>query len=139
WDDPRLAGALSLAVRLTPDWEGLSLMAIYPAPRAREVRGQQRYFAYDLMTRGGTRIVWGAAPDDPAAGEDTFAEKLARLKQCVAQYAALQWTEWPESVDVRHGTIVTPRTAKKLPGESSADDPIIADKPPAADDAPVVK
>jgi hypothetical protein len=126
WDDPRVAGAIDLAVRMADEWDALSLVEISPSARP-EVQGDRRYFVYDMVTRGGTRIVWGAPPVEGVPGEDEFAVKLGRLKQCVSQYAALDWTQWPAIVDVRRGTAVTPRTAKK--SAEGADDPVIAEKP----------
>ncbi len=136
WDDPRVAGALDLAVRLADEWESLSLVEISPSARP-EVLGDRRFFVYDLVTRGRTRIVWGAPPRDGVPGEDEFAVKLDRLKQCVSQYATLDWTDWPAIVDVRRGIAVTPRTAKKPP--DAAADPVVAEKIDEPDDEPVVK
>ena len=137
WDDPRVPGAVDLAVRLADEWEPLSLAEIVPSARP-EVQGERNYYLYDLVTRGGTRIVWGAAPHDGVPGEADFAVKLGRLKQCVAQYAALDWTDWPETVDIRRGIAVTPRTAKK-PKASTGADPVIAEKQPDGDAEAVVK
>jgi hypothetical protein len=109
------------------------------SPSARpEIQGDRRYFVYDLVTRGGTRIVWGAPPRERVPGEDDFAAKLGRLKQCIAQYATLDWTEWPALVDVRRGLAVTPRTAKK-PAAASETAPIVAEKAESSPNEPVVK
>lgn len=112
WDDPRVAGGVEIAARLAPEWESLHLHEIAPSARA-EIQGDHRYFVYDLVTRGGTRIVWGAAPQDHVPGEAEFGVKLDRLKQCVAQYATLDWVDWPAVVDVRRGIAITPRTVEK--------------------------
>jgi hypothetical protein len=126
WDDPRVAGAIDLAVRMADDWDALSLVEISPSARP-EIQPDRRYFVYDMVTRGGTRIVWGAPPMEGVPGEDDFAVKLGRLKQCVAQYATLDWTQWPAIVDVRRGTAVTPRTAKK--SAAGAEEPVVAERP----------
>lgn len=133
WDDPRVAGAIDLAVRMSDDWDALSLVEISPSARP-EIQPDRRYFVYDMVTRGGTRIVWGAPPMEGVPGEDDFAVKLGRLKQCVAQYAALDWTQWPAIVDVRRGTAVTPRTAKK--SAQGLEDPVVAEKPEVVAEKP---
>jgi hypothetical protein len=136
WDDARVAGAIDLSVRLADVWESLNLANIVPSAWP-EVQGDQKYFTYVLVNRGGTLIEWGAPPQTTVAGEADFATKLQWLKQCTSQYAALEWPEWPERINIRRGIVVTPRTAKK-PAESAAD-PVVAGKPdePAAE--PVVK
>jgi hypothetical protein len=126
WDDPRVAGAVDLAVQLASDWESLNLVEIIPSVRPK-MQEDVRYYAYDLATRERTRIVWGAAPRDNVPGESPFAEKLARLKQCVAQYAAVDWPQWPEVIDIRQGAIVTPREAKRR-SRPKADEPFVARK-----------
>ncbi|HYO25589.1 MAG TPA: hypothetical protein VEQ85_11655 [Lacipirellulaceae bacterium] len=133
WDDPRVAGAVDLAARLAGDWESLGLKDIIPSARP-EVLGDRTYFVYDLMTRGGTRVVWGAPPREGVPGEAEFAVKLARLKQCVAQYAALDWTDWPAVVDIRRGIEITPRTAKKPPAPGTG--PVVAEKPQVVAEKP---
>jgi hypothetical protein len=139
WDDPRVAGAVDLAVHLANEWESLKLVEIIPSARPK-LQDEYRYYTYDLATRERTRIVWGAAPRDGIPGESPFAEKLSRLKQCVAQYAAVDWPDWPEVIDVRQGAHVTPREAKRRP-ERQVGEPIVATNPIGGDsDAePVVK
>lgn len=126
WDDPRVAGAVDLAVHLAADWESLNLVEIVPSARPTS-KGDRRYYTFDFATRERTRIVWGAAPRDAAPDESPFAEKLARLKQCVAQYAAVDWPQWPEVIDVRQGAIVTPREARRR-ATPQAGEPIVARK-----------
>ncbi|QDS98644.1 cell division protein FtsQ/DivIB [Adhaeretor mobilis] len=118
WDDPRVAGAVDLAERLTADWERLYLSEILPSPRP-EINGPRQYFLYDLITRGGTRIVWGAAPRDNPPGESDFQEKLQRLNRCVRRTGPLDSVRGPKIVDVRNGERIVARTAKK---EKSSED-----------------
>jgi hypothetical protein len=138
WDDPRVAGAVDLAVSLAAEWESLNLWSIVPSARP-EVSVDRNYFVYDLVNRGGTRIEWGPAPQANVPGEADFAAKLALLKQCMTKYADLDWLDWPERINLRRGGEATPRTAKKPP--QIADDPVVATKPGevVADDEPVVK
>jgi len=112
WADPRVLGAVELAVQLEPVWKSLHLVDILPSARA-EIRNQRRYFLFDLITRTGTRIVWGAAPGTAPPGEDKFAVKLDRLNICNQQYGPLDSLHGPAVVDVRKALAITPRTAKK--------------------------
>lgn len=112
WDDPRVPGAVDLAMRLAEEWETLHLFEIVPSARP-EVQGDRRYFIYDLRSGGGTQIVWGAPPLENLPGEDDFTVKLQRLKQCAQQYGPLDTVKSPAVIDVRRGVAVTPRTVKK--------------------------
>jgi len=124
WPDPRVVGAAELADRLREQWEPLCLVDILPSARP-EIRDGSRFFVYDLITRGGTRVVWGAAPGSAPPKEDPFDAKLMRLQGCVEKHGPLDSVRGPAIVDVRSDLAITPRTVKK---------------PPAADeDAPVVK
>jgi hypothetical protein len=136
WDDPRVAGAVELAVRLADVWEALNLTTIVPSALVK-VQGDHSYFAYDLVNRGGTRIAWGPAPQAAPPGEDDFGAKLTRLKQCVAQYSGVEYVDWPEAINIRSSQIeITPREAKKRP---AGEEPIVAKKPDDTTDDAVVK
>ncbi len=112
WSDPRVLGAAELAERLAPDWESLHLVDILPSARP-EIRERYRYYIFDLITRGGTRVVWGAAPSAAPPSEDEFAAKVGRLKDFSQQNGLLDSVTGPKIVDVRRGLAITPRSAKK--------------------------
>ncbi|MEM6329623.1 MAG: hypothetical protein AAF790_05175 [Planctomycetota bacterium] len=129
WRDTRVQGAVTLATHFGEDWRGLFLTDIVPR-RSPEVFGDLRYPVFDLVTRGGTRIVWGAAPNAAPPGEHPFAAKLARLKRHVAQHGPLDSAslQTPEVLDIRTSLTATarqamtknPRTADAASGASSA-------------------
>lgn len=112
WADQRVLGAAELAEQLAQVWESLHLVDILPSARP-EIRAGQRYFVFDLITRGGTRIVWGAAPGTAPPDEDKLSAKLKRLHSCDQQYGPLDSVRGPAVVDVRKELAITPRTAKK--------------------------
>lgn len=112
WPDPRVIGAAELAYALRDEWEPLCLVDILPSARP-EIQDESRYFVYDLVTRGGTRIVWGAVESSGPSGEDGFQKKLDRLRACVAEHGPFDSVRGPAVVDVRHETAITPRTVKK--------------------------
>ncbi|RIK87270.1 MAG: hypothetical protein DCC67_01960 [Planctomycetota bacterium] len=118
WEDGRVAGAVALAERLGDLWEPLHLVEIVPSAR-QEVLGNRQYFVYEIVTRGGTRIIWGAAPDEQVPGEASFTAKLQRLKTCVEKYGPLDTVKAPGAVNVRSELLVTPRMVKK-PAEAAA-------------------
>ena len=112
WPDARVIGAARLAQQLRSEWDSLHLVDILPSARP-EIRGDHRYFVYELVTKGGTRVVWGAAPDASPPGEHSFEAKLTRLKSCVEQHGPLNSVRSPAVVDVRIELAITPRTVKK--------------------------
>jgi hypothetical protein len=133
WDNPRVTGAVDLAVRLADYWEQLFLVDILPSTRP-EILDEHRFFVYDLMTRGGTRVVWGAAPGLSPPGEADFGTKLERLKRCVTEHGPLDTVQSPAIVDVRNQLTVTPRTVKKIDGPRT-----VKKEEPIGEDTPVVK
>jgi hypothetical protein len=133
WEDPRLQGAVEIVASLGEHWEALHLESI--TPRARPVmRDELQFFVYDLVTRGGTQIIWGASPHARAPGEAKFVDKLQRLQKCVEEYGPLDSVKAPGRVDVRGELHVEPRMVKK-PG------PLVAQQPeePAESETTVVK
>lgn len=112
WPDPRVVGGAQLAEQLHEVWEELHLVDILPSARP-EIRDDHRYFVYDLITRGGTRVVWGAAPSAAPPDEPDFAAKLTRLRECVKKHGPLNSVHSPAVVDVRRELAITPRTVKK--------------------------
>lgn len=124
WEDGRVLGALEIIGYLTDAWESLHLETITPRARP-EIRDERQFFVYDIVTRGGTRIIWGASPHAGVPGESPFAVKLDRLKSCVQQYGPLDSVKAPGMVDVRGELHVEPRMVKQPEG--------------AGDDATVVK
>jgi hypothetical protein len=133
WDNPRVTGAVDLAVRLAEYWERLFLVDILPSTRP-EILEEHRFFVYDLMTRGGTRVVWGAAPGLSPPGEADFATKLERLKRCVTEHGPLDTVQSPAIVDVRNQLTVTPRTVKKIDGPRT-----VKKEEPVGGTTPIVK
>jgi hypothetical protein len=133
WENPRVQGAVDLAVRLTDVWEDLHLVDIMPSTRP-EILDEHRFFVYDLITRGGTRVVWGAAPSMSPPGEAEFAAKLERLRRYVTEHGPLNGVESPEIVDVRNQLTVKPRMDKKTTGPRT-----VKKEDPVKEDTPIVK
>ena len=112
WTDPQVTGALLLVCRLHQDWARLSLANVTPSVRP-EIRGDQQFYHYELLTIGGTHIVWGAAPHVIAPDEPAFDVKLARLKQFVTAHGVeLNSEKSPQVIDLRYGLDTKRRIAK---------------------------
>lgn len=113
WSDPRVAGAVQLVTALGDAWTRLYLVDVNPS-ESPEVTKQSRFYVYDLVTTGGTRIVWGAAPGQEPPGEAKFAEKLKQLKEFVTLNGPLNSMYTPKTINLRQGLAVEQRTVKQL-------------------------
>jgi hypothetical protein len=113
WRDERVTGGAKLAAALTDVWQQLRLVGIVPSSGL-ESHGGEKFYTFEIITSGGTRIVWGAAPGQEAlAGESTGDVKRQRLLDFAAQNGRLDSIDGPALVDVRSELIVTPRTARR--------------------------
>lgn len=113
WSDPRVIHAAELASRLADVWGQLRLVEIIPSLHA-QVRGDSEFYTFDIITSGGTRIVWGAAPGREAdAAESPFDVKRQRLLEYATNHGKLDSIDGPASVDVRSELVVLPRTAQR--------------------------
>jgi hypothetical protein len=113
WADERVTSAATLAARLADIWNQLRLVEIVPSMHA-QVRGEESYYAFEIVTSGGTRIVWGAAPGrEQDAAESPFDAKRKRLLDYAAGPGQLDSIDGPAAVDVRSELVVVPRTARR--------------------------
>ena len=55
-----------------------------------------------LLSRGGTRVVWGRPPDTDHPGEIPASEKIARLQDYVRRFGSLEAPAGPYELDIRH-------------------------------------
>ena len=128
WRDSRLQGAVALVAALGEKWPQLELVEVVP-DRQPDIRGDLRFPVYELVTNWRTRIVWGAAPNVTPPGEASFAVKLARLENYLAQNGKFHQATGlaPEMLNVRDERIdVKHRTAKKKNKQTSGEDkPIV--------------
>jgi len=113
WADQRVTSAAMLAARLADIWSQLRLVEIIPSMHA-QIRGEESFYAFDIVTSGGTRIVWGAAPGrEQDAAESPFDVKRKRLLDYASGPGQLDSIDGPATVDVRSELIVMPRTARR--------------------------
>jgi hypothetical protein len=116
FEGPSMAGALELIAFFSDQWEALSFWTVAPLEQP-EAHGKQKYILYDVLTSGGTRVHWGAAPGASPADESSAQQKLARLKDYLeANQVDLKSIDSPALIDVRRDLQVRPRMAA-LPTE----------------------
>jgi hypothetical protein len=113
WNDARVLGGAKLAVQLADVWQKLQLVEII-ANLQPVTRDERQLYRYELITTGGTRILWGTTPgEESATGESPFNLKRQRLIDYANKQGKLESIEGPASLDVRSNLIVTPRTARQ--------------------------
>jgi hypothetical protein len=116
WNDPRVVGGAKLAASLADVWQQLRLVEILAAIRP-SAADQQEVYDFEIITSGGTRIVWGVAPgQESSSGESAFDQKRKRLLDYTAQHGQLESIDGPAAIDVRSDLVITPRTARRKPG-----------------------
>lgn len=109
WGDPVVTGAASLAEFLGPRWQTLELAAIEVAPETAVPRdGDEPRF--DLVTRGGSRILWGRAPGSQHPGELAASQKLGRLEKYLAEFGSFERPRGPYEIDIRHWQEISRRS-----------------------------
>ena len=119
WPDERVTNAAALAAKLADVWSQLRLVEIVPSLHV-QVRGDASFYAFEIITSGGTRILWGAAPGrEQEAAESPFDTKRKRLLDYAASHGQLDSIDGPASVDVRSELVVVPRTARRTTKTSS--------------------
>jgi hypothetical protein len=111
WPDERVLGGAEIAAALRDVWHEMELHHIQPTITSAD--GGSSGPDYDIITRHGTRIVWGPAPGADDASRTAAAEKVARLKHFFADRGTLEGARGSQDLDLRNGAEVrvTPHTA----------------------------
>jgi hypothetical protein len=114
WNDPCVVGGAVLAAALADVWQQLQLVEIMAAVPPSKSRDESSMYTFEIVTKGGMRIVWGVAPgQETTAGESTMDQKRRRLLEYAADHGDLDGIEGPATIDIRHQLVVTPRTARR--------------------------
>jgi hypothetical protein len=93
----------------------LGLVKILASPQSTS-HEEKPLYSFEIVTTGGTRIIWGATPgQESSLGDSPFNQKRQRLLDYAAQHGKLESIDGPEVLDVRSDVIVTPRTARHKP------------------------
>lgn len=111
WGDPVVEGGAQVAAALLDIWNPLQLAKIVPVMSPQSPENSP---AYEVHTRGGTRIQWGSADGNGPLSNQNKAE---RLKEFAHQNGSLEPGRQPTVIDLRvlDAIVVPPRTAH-LPG-----------------------
>src|SRR3954447_86951 len=121
WNDPRVLGGARLAAQLFDVWQKLRLVEIL-ANMPTTPRDEKLPCTFEIVTIGGTHIIWGTMPgQEPPGAESSFNEKRQRLLDYASQHGKLESIDGPAVLDVRSNLVITPRTAKNVPAASEAD------------------
>lgn len=118
WQDPAILGAARLAAALAPrgdssdPWMTHGLTAIL-LPTAKASASDPLPPTYELLTSGGSRIIWGHAPDADSL-EPSTEQKLARLTYYREQCGGFETAQGPSRIDIRDIEVIYAGT---LPGE----------------------
>lgn len=81
YGDPRILDAARIATLIEDEWSRLGIQKIVAGATARR--------PYELQTAKGSRVIWGSAPGNEAAGEPRAEEKLKKLLDHTRQNGVL--------------------------------------------------
>jgi hypothetical protein len=101
WGDVSVIGAARLAKILLPHWKRLNLKAIKISARKQAVVSADD-ITYELVTRGGSRILWGRSPDSRHPGELTPDQKIGRMQKYMSDFGGFDHPHGPYEIDIRH-------------------------------------
>ncbi len=120
WGDLMVLGAARLAEHLlhpfdetTTHWEHLKLARI-ELPRRTTAEVDIKDVQYRLITKDGSRILWGRAPGTDHPGELTAEQKIGRLTQYLADFGTFRPAHGPLEIDIRHWQEITQRRLSSL-------------------------
>lgn len=109
WGDLMVECAAKLGSALAPGgdadkhWKRMGLAAIVaPTPRVADYTAED--LSFEIVTRGGSTILWGRPPGGDAL-EPNVEEKLSRLDQVIHSQGSLDGPAGPYRIDIRHDVI----------------------------------
>ena len=102
WNDPGVVAAAQLAAELESYWEPFDLVAIVVQRRDPAVNSTGDHMVLELLTRGGSRVVWGRPPGTGHPGELTTAQKIGRIMQFISHFDSLDPPDGPFEINIRH-------------------------------------
>ena len=114
WGEIGAVGAARLADVLGPYWERFGLAAIH-VPRRIQAEVTLDEIHFSLITKGGSRIIWGRAPGVDHPGELSVEQKIGRLEQYLADFGVFDHPHGPYEIDIRHWKEISrrPLSARK--------------------------
>ena len=101
WGDAGVVGAARLAEVLAPCWRKFHLQAIH-VPRPVSPNTTLDDMMFELITAGGSRIIWGRAPGSSHPGELSPEKKIGRLEKYWTDFGGFDHPHGPYAIDIRH-------------------------------------
>ena len=101
WGDLNVVAAARLADTLAVHWQEFGLVAIR-VPRPRKVQVTFDDLIYELVTAGGSTIIWGRVPGSNHPGELSAEQKIGRLKKYLTDFGSFDHPHGPYEIDIRH-------------------------------------
>ncbi|OHB86010.1 MAG: hypothetical protein A2V98_13780 [Planctomycetes bacterium RBG_16_64_12] len=99
WGDARVIEGAEIAAALGGVWQQLNLDRIVPSTLVELGHGDE--YTYELVTKGGTRVLWGRAPSAEMPGEARAVDKVARLIKYREENGTLEGRDGPQQLDAR--------------------------------------
>jgi hypothetical protein len=98
WGDERVTAAARLAHVIAPYWTEFQLEAI-EAPKRESADLKYDELEFVLISKGGSRIIWGRAPGNGHPLEVTDDQKIGRLKEFLAKGKSF---DGPWEININH-------------------------------------
>ncbi len=114
WGDATVIGAARLANVLASTNDGVSLwrefgLAAIRVPRRTKANVNSEELIYDLVTEGGSRIIWGRTPGTRHPEELSADKKIDRLHKYLTAFDGFDHPHGPYEIDIRHWQEITRR------------------------------
>lgn len=106
WGDPQVAAASKLAEVLLPHWNDFRLTEI-EIPVGIDLTAPPEEIVFQLHSQGGSRIIWGRAPEVAYPLELTAEQKIGRLEECLTRFGGFDQPDGPYEIDIRHFQEIT--------------------------------
>ena len=118
WGDVAVTGAAQIAAALNMHWKdfGIDYIEIPPVATARPTIDE---LVYHLHTTGGSRIIWGRAPENSHPGELTAAQKIGRMEEYVTRFGGFDQPHGPYEIDIRHLQLISRKPLAEVPAPAS--------------------
>jgi hypothetical protein len=118
WGDVGVVAAARLAETLTSRWEQFRLAAIRVPERTSSDETLDEMI-FELVSTGGSRIVWGRAPGAQHPGELEPAQKIGKMEDYQRRFGSFDEPDGPCRIEIYHWTETTRRplsaSRKKTP------------------------
>ena len=118
WNDPSVVAAAQLAAELESHWGPFDLAAIVVKRRDAVLNPAGDQMVLELVTRGGSRVVWGRPPGTSHPGELTVAQKIGRIMQFISRFDSLDPPDGPYEINIRHWHEIIYRSLKSKSARS---------------------